>query len=468
MKTLFCSISLNTMNCNMRLCLAGAIIIFSCIFGQPGSSTSDSYKTAENNNSDSSSFTERDDVLEYISNTLIPGLSTRRIMNAAQIKNFNLEIRRRGYVVNPLHRDFRLTKKQLSRFITYDKNYLRENAKYDISNTLIPKSHRLAEFEKNMNIAGIPEYPTRSFKSGVIISPALIRLAPSMIYRMTMMNDYFFDAIQISFLNIGETVMVIHQSMDKEWLLVQSAHSRGWIKKIHFAQMSRKEIEKMNSSTKFIVVTGNRTLITDQETSAVFPLFMGTRLAYESVTNDMFQISLGSKKFTVPKNSNIETDYPSLTQKNIAAQAFRMRGEKYSWGGLDGDTDCSGYIARVYASFGIILPRGSIRQFSVFEQGEIINNGFVDHMVPFLTLIRIHGHIMIYAGQLNDQPLIMHNVWKYFDDKNTKQIIGRTVVTGMDLGKNSREGTIMSRVLGFATLPGLPQSAAALCLEEKR
>ena len=57
--------------------------------------------------------------------------------------------------------------------------------------------------------------------------------------------------------------------------------------------------------------------------------------------------------------------------------------------------------------------------------------------VPFLTLVGLPGHIMLYVGTHRGEPLVFHNTWGIRTDRKGiegRHIIGRAVVTTLDLG----------------------------------
>ena len=63
----------------------------------------------------------------------------------------------------------------------------------------------------------------------------------------------------------------------------------------------------------------------------------------------------------------------------------------------------------------------------------------MDKGVPFLTLLQRKGHIMLYVGQNEGKPVILHNTWavKYRGSNGSieRNYIGRTVLTGLEAGK---------------------------------
>jgi hypothetical protein len=59
--------------------------------------------------------------------------------------------------------------------------------------------------------------------------------------------------------------------------------------------------------------------------------------------------------------------------------------------------------------------------------------------VPFLTLIHLDGHIMLYSGLFAQQPTIFHSPWgiayRSASGRIEKQIIGKSVITSLEPGK---------------------------------
>ena len=95
-----------------------------------------------------------------------------------------------------------------------------------------------------------------------------------------------------------------------------------------------------------------------------------------------------------------------------------MVGQAYGWGGSLADRDCSATIRDLFVPFGLWLPRNSSKQ---AKQGTVIplsdlspnqrEKFLVEKGVPFLTLVRIPGHIMLYIGTHEDRAVVLHTIW---------------------------------------------------------
>ena len=105
-------------------------------------------------------------------------------------------------------------------------------------------------------------------------------------------------------------------------------------------------------------------------------------------------------------------------------QAFKLINTPYGWGGMFGEQDCSKFLYEIYACAGIYLPRNSTIQSKIgnvildlknsdeFTEEEKLN--FIkDNCIPGITLFRLRGHIMLYLGNNNEKPYVIHSIWAY-------------------------------------------------------
>ena len=54
---------------------------------------------------------------------------------------------------------------------------------------------------------------------------------------------------------------------------------------------------------------------------------------------------------------------------------------------------------------------------------------------PCRSLLVLPGHVTIYLGQKDGQPIIMHNYWGVRLKDGTKRVLGRSVITTTEIGK---------------------------------
>jgi hypothetical protein len=153
-----------------------------------------------------------------------------------------------------------------------------------------------------------------------------------------------------------------------------------------------------------------------------------------------------------------------------------MLGRHYGWGGLYEDRDCSALTMDLMAAFGILLPRNSSQQLRLGapvslegldsrERKELITRT----ATPFLTLIGKPGHITIYIGSHDGEPVIMQAVWglkTLVDDVPGRKVIGRAVITTLEPGierddLHRPDGILLKAVTAINTLPPMPPEQAA-------
>lgn len=134
-----------------------------------------------------------------------------------------------------------------------------------------------------------------------------------------------------------------------------------------------------------------------------------------------------------------------LSPANLAGLAGRMMGQLYGWGGGFGGRDCSALMRDLFTPFGLWLPRNSSRQAQV---GEVIQlaeltprnreRWILEQGVPWLTLVRLPGHIMLYLGEYRQRAVLLHSLWgvrtKDFWGDEGRWIVGRTVITTLEPG----------------------------------
>ncbi|MEZ4694706.1 MAG: hypothetical protein R2837_12140, partial [Aliarcobacter sp.] len=82
------------------------------------------------------------------------------------------------------------------------------------------------------------------------------------------------------------------------------------------------------------------------------------------------------------------------------------------------------------------------------------------HGVPFSTLVYLKGHIMLYVGVKDNEPLVVHNVWSVRLKDNTgrkyRHIIGKATITTLEPGKGMKDfdedNNILKKVTGITIL----------------
>ncbi|TPH84684.1 SH3 domain-containing protein [Helicobacter pylori] len=336
------------------------------------------------------------------------------------------------------------------------------------------------ELIKSMDIE---HYPSTKIKA-VVARDSDVRAVPTNKPFYLSPKGYPFDRYQNSLIFQGTPVLITHFNTDKTYAHIQSSFVYGWIKVSDLAYMHDKDIELLTHLKDYVMPIKDKIpLYTDYgdfytsarvgELFALIPQSQKTpqkppkkELKAYGFLRDangyatLQSVILEEKDFFVfPKAFNSE---------NMAYFIDTMLGQKYGWGGLLGNRDCSAFTRDSFANFGILLPRNS------YAQSRYANN-YVDlspmkakekedyilkNATPFGTLIYLKGHIMLYLGAHNHQAIVAHSIWSVQTQKHFKTLshkIGGVVITSLWLaeehnGAFSKKKLLIDRVLGMSDL----------------
>ncbi|KHL84435.1 hypothetical protein HPY173_04390 [Helicobacter pylori] len=336
------------------------------------------------------------------------------------------------------------------------------------------------ELIKSMDIE---RYPSAKIKA-VVVRDSDVRAVPTNKPYYLSPKGYPFDRYQNSLIFQGTPVLITHFNLDKTYAHIQSSFVYGWIKVSDLAYMRDKDIELLTKLKNYVMpikdkiplYTDYGDFYTNARVGELFALIPQSQNASQNPQKkelkaygflrdakgyaDLQSVILDEKDFFVfPKAFNSE---------NMAYFIDTMLGQKYGWGGLLGNRDCSAFTRDSFANFGILLPRNS------YAQSRYANN-YVDlssmkakekedyilkNATPFGTLIYLKGHIMLYLGAYNHQAIVAHSIWSVQTQKHFKTLshkIGGVVITSLWLaeehnGAFSKKKLLIDRVLGMSDL----------------
>ncbi|MCL2390723.1 MAG: NlpC/P60 family protein [Endomicrobia bacterium] len=306
-------------------------------------------------------------------------------------------------------------------------------------------------------------------KFAMTVKYAQLRALPSDKPLYSSLETSDIDRIQFTLLDLGSPLAVLYASKDYKWFYVVSEVAEGWIRRDSIAfcgQNQIKEYKKWKNMAVFISASAD--IYKDKEMKDFFEsVKMGTQLPFYKIYGDYAEIripvadkygKLEFKKGFVAK-SDISVGFLKYTQRNALIQAFKNLDHPYGWGGMNGDQDCSAFLKQVFACFGIMLPRNSTGQIQTgvflagFESSEfevLRTVKIIKYGIPGITLLYFPGHIMLYIGNENNKPYIIHSVRGYaedYDDYSKVFIINKVAVTSMNIGEASKKGSFLKRTV---------------------
>ena len=335
------------------------------------------------------------------------------------------------------------------------------------------ENHNLATaewFDKQINNSNFDAY-NLSPKKAITLENVNVRVLPTnsvMFYNPTTPGEGFpFDYNQNSALKINTPIIVSHLSKDRAWAFIESGIVGGWVEIKNIAFVDDKFIKEFKTSNYYVTVKEK------------FPI-------YEPIFREYVKVgTIFPKKnnyFIIAKkddNQNAIISYVYLNDDEVEAMplafnsANRVRilnqllDEPYGWGGLLNNRDCSSFTQDFFAPFGKFLHRNSksqttngklldVSQLSLEEKKDYIKK----HGVPFSTLVYLKGHIMLYVGVKNNEPLVVHNIWsvrlKNSSGEKYRHIIGKATITTLEPGKEMQDfdedNNILKKVTGIVIL----------------
>lgn len=260
-----------------------------------------------------------------------------------------------------------------------------------------------------------------------------------------------FDYFQYSLLPPGTPLFIAHTSLDGHWHYVECPVAGGWVdaEDIALVDDSFKRLWRSGRHAAFlrdkVRLPGARG--GEAGIGTIFPL---ARVRTDGGCNVLvpFRGADGmAASAELPLATGIAAPKPlPLTPGNVALVGNIMMGQPYGWGGTLGERDCSALTRDLFTPFGIWLPRNSMAQ---ARRGVVVPLEGLDAQeketrvladgVPFLSLVGMRGHIMLYVGDYRGRPAIFHNVWGVRVVQNgnndARYVIGRAVVTSLTPGR---------------------------------
>ena len=284
---------------------------------------------------------------------------------------------------------------------------------------------------------------------GVVIRRSNLRAMPTNEGWFYFPSDKSFDQLQETAVDPNEPVIILHESKSGNFYFVQMRNYRGWIARWNVALTDRSAwLKNYVEPKQFLVVTGSKYLVNTGKETIFYQ--MGAKISVAESKENSYSIiipgrntdgSLLEKRMTVNKTADINFGFLSYTRNNILMQAFKYVGVPYGWGGLNNSVDCSSFIANVYRSVGIDLPRDADEQ----ELTAGVNIAFTglsqsDRKMLLTSVLKpgdvlfFEGHTMLYLGMTQNIPYVIHSLGSYYENGQKKSVM-KVVVSDLSLRK---------------------------------
>jgi len=320
----------------------------------------------------------------------------------------------------------------------------------------------LDELLLNCDLAHFPSMR----KTAVALVPTAMRVLPTSRPLFDKADDFPFDKLQNAGLKLNEPVRVLHVSRDGIWAFAETADANGWVQLRDIGYIDNAQAAK-RMGRPLLVIVRDFSVFRESVGQVAQPARFGTLLPIVGEDNDGFVVSVATasgsreaREVSIRLPKDVAKRFPlELGRENIALVGNALIGIPYGWGELYQGRDCSALLRDFFMPFGIRLPRGSYNQITsgrkillsgltpVEKERTIRENG-----VPFLTLLHLRGHIMLYVGSMNERPLIFHALWgvnvRRGDGRIVKQVVGKSIISTLTPGSElpPATGTLLEKV----------------------
>ena len=335
------------------------------------------------------------------------------------------------------------------------------------------ENHQLATaswFDKQIENSNFNDYNILP-KKAITLKNVNIRVLPTnspMFYDPTQPGEGFpFAYNQNSSLKINTPIIVSHFSKDRAWAYIESSTVGGWVEIGTIAYVDNDFIQEFKTSNYFVSVK-EKFPIYDPifreyvKVATIFPKKNNKYIIAKKDDNQNAYIS-----YIDLNNDEVESMPLAFNSENRIKIAKQLIDEPYGWGGLLNNRDCSSFTQDYFATFGKFLHRNSKAQLSngkYLDMSNLTNNEKKEFMknngVPFSTLVYLKGHIMLYIGIKENEPLVLHNMWsvrlKDSNGRKYRHIIGKATVTTLEPGKGIKDfdedTNILNKIQGIVVL----------------
>ncbi|MBN1546957.1 MAG: SH3 domain-containing protein [Syntrophaceae bacterium] len=308
-------------------------------------------------------------------------------------------------------------------------------------------------------LADLDHYPNAGFNA-ITTNNTDLRTLPTCKPIFSHAGGYPFDRLQKSLIAVNTPLYITHMTLDKAWFFAETPHACGWIASRDVAAVSSEFIEQWERK-RYTVVIRDKTSLYDEQGHFLCHAPLGAMFPAVGDTGDAFIILFASadldriaviRKITITKDAASYKPLP-MTGANMIRVADELIKENYGWGGMYKNRDCSAMLKDLYAPFGIWLSRHSSDQAK--RDGFFIDlsamsaeekkRSILEQGIPYLTLLWMRGHIMLYIGRHLGEPLVFHNFWSVrtedFLGRPERQIVGHAAITTLHPGRELRNAS---------------------------
>ncbi len=284
----------------------------------------------------------------------------------------------------------------------------------------------------NRNTAFLSEFPGTEvqLRYGIISRNAAVRSFPTSMRAADSLDGRAFDYFQESMFQIGEGVLVLHESLDGQWVFVQGPNYNGWVHEEDIAFTSEADFRAFLTARDFAVAVrpGVQATVERPSQEAIqLTLRLGTVLPLkrfdESAITLVFPVrnevgDLETQEITLVNNGAFSAGFLPYSADALLTVARSVIGWEYGWGDEKENYDCSSFSGLSYRCFGFYMPRNSSQQ--RYFGGTVTDVSGQDRASKYRFLeehpgavLAYPGHVMVYEKTEEGRHYILHanTVW---------------------------------------------------------
>lgn len=327
----------------------------------------------------------------------------------------------------------------------------------------------LNEAIANCNTEKMPKFLSAKF--AVTLNRTNLRALPVQEGWYESPMDINYDLLQITALDPSEPVLILRESLDKDFYYVQSRYARGWVATNEVAFTDHKTFFEYVSPSNFLIVTAPQKVLFNEGRRLVYQ--MGARIplfsSAKKENSGDYTVKLPSRSHNhlievqrpVKADDSVHCGYLEYTRANILKQALRFNGNVYGYHGQNESVDSASFVQDVYKTVGILLPRTPSAIMLSLPKVKELDNALdkevrqreIQKLSPS-TLLLMRGHVMLYLGtDMKGEPTVIHAVSSYSPSgsNGAKNYIRRVIISDMSL-KNQRDMSLMDRIHAIADI----------------
>ena len=275
------------------------------------------------------------------------------------------------------------------------------------------------EIVDDVNLAALPA--EKAVKYGVVVKRSDLRSFPTSLRAYKDPGDKDFDIWQETVVDPAEPVIILHQNKKGNFVFAQMRNYRGWLPTNQVAVTDRASWLRYVEPEDFAIVTARLARLS--ASGAKWTFQMGSKIP----TKGKLQLPTRDKKGYL-KIREVKPEYGQVlhegylpyTENNLVRQAFKHLGSPYGWGGLKESVDCSSFVADVYRTVGVELPRNADEQEEALAENQLQLSGYNSDEklaaladLPLGSALFMPSHVMLYLGSKAGRPYIIHALSSY-------------------------------------------------------